>query len=213
MTLEEFLEHTRKHVLRDFAVPPLWPEEVRVRYANEGLAKLAERSHFLVDDSNYTIDLEADESHYDLANDVKLVHSAKLTGYFGYLATCTEASIPNSTTSTRPLAFSCDAATGSLHFYPTPDATYEAVLRVARLPKKLDVDSQQDEIELPEEWCLILADWVGYRCFAEDDADGRNDQAADRCQARFYQGLKDIKTAVYRLKMGNASQARGRRVK
>lgn len=213
MTLEEFLEHTGKQVLRDRAVPPLWSDEVKVRYANEGLAKLAERTHYLVDDSNYTIDLDAGESRYDLASEVKLVHSAKLTGYFGYLATCTESRIPNAEMATRPQAFSCDAATGSLHFFPTPETTYEAVLRVARLPEKLNLGNLDSEIELPEEWCLVLADWVGYRCFAEDDADGRNDQAADRCQARFYQGLKDIKAAVYRLKMSNASQARGRRVK
>lgn len=213
MTLEEFLEHTRKHVLRDLNTPPLWSEDVRVRYASEGLAKIAEKAHHLVDDSEYTVDLTAGESSYDLDSDVKFVYSAKLTGYLGYLATVTESTIPNHVTSSRPAGFSCDAATNTLHFYPTPDATYEAVLRVARLPAKLDVDNQDAEIELPDEWCLILADWVGYRCFSEDDADGRNDQAADRCQARFYQGLKDIKAAVYRKKTGNASQARGRRVK
>lgn len=213
MTLEELLDHCRKQVLRDISTPPLWSHDVMVRYANEGLAKLAERTHYLVDDSNYTLDLEAGESRYDLESDVKMVHSVKLTGFIGYLATCTESRIPNVETGSRPTAFSCDAATGILHFFPTPESTYEAVLRVSRLPKKLDVDAQDDDIELPEEWCLILADWVGYRCFTEDDADGRNDQAADRCQARFYQGLKDIKAAVYRMKMGNASQARGRRVK
>ena len=213
MTLEECLEHTCKRVLRDINVPSLWSDDVRVRYANEGLAKIAERTHFLVDDSNYTVDLEAGEPRYELADDVKLVHSAKLKGYIGYLATCTESRIPNIDTNSRPTAFTCDAATGTLHFFPTPDTSYEAVLRVTRLPKKLKLNDANAEIELPEEWCLILADWVGYRCFAEDDADGRNDQAADRCQARFYQGLKDIKAAVYRLKMGNASQARGKRVK
>ena len=42
MTLEEFPEHTCKRVLRDINVPPLWSDDVRVRYANEGLAKIAE---------------------------------------------------------------------------------------------------------------------------------------------------------------------------
>jgi hypothetical protein len=212
MTLKEFLEFTRNDFLRDTSVPYKHSDAMLVRYANEGLARLAARAHILVDDDR-ELDLEADESLYELDADIKHVYGVRLPGITDPLQVSTENWTPNDGIKTQPSRYVMDRATQSIRFYPIPDGDYTAIMRVARLPKKLDLADKDAEIELKAEYELVLSDWVAFRAFGSPDADGYAPGESDKAKVRFYEGLSAIKRDEYRQRFGNTMRAHGARVK
>ena len=129
------------------------------------------------------------------------------------LAPATENWTPDNTLSTMPTRYTLDRKTNSIRFYPVPDGAYTAILRVARLPAALTLDDLEAEPELDEAYQIGLMDWAEYRCFTHDDADGRNDMAAEKAQHRFDEMVSRAKHDLYRLRMGNQPRAHGNRVK
>ena len=65
MTLADLLEYTRKHVLRDLAKPPMWPDDLVVRYLNEALRRIAAKTHMLVS-ATEELALTTGERSYEL---------------------------------------------------------------------------------------------------------------------------------------------------
>lgn len=213
MTLSELLRFTRYNKLRDRATPPLWSDETIVTYLDEAQDRFARATDSLVDD-DIEIDLSSGESVYDLDREVVFVYSAYFVGYeYERLGPSTENWTPDTTMSTRPTRYTLDRKTNTIRFYPVPDGAYTAVLRVARLPETLSVDNLEATPELDESYQIALMDWAVYRCFTHDDADGRNDMAAEKALGRFNEMVSKAKHDLYRLRMGNQPRVHGNRVK
>lgn len=212
MTLSELLNYTRRYVLRDRAIPPIWPDELIVSYLNEGQQRAAARTHAFVV-SEREVPLSADQALYPLDPDIVQVYSATIVGYFEKLVPLTETWTPALSMSRRPSHFNTDRETQSITFYPTPDVDYTAVLRVAHLPVTLTLDDIDTEIDLKPQYQLALADWAAYRCFGNDDADGRNDGAAKTAYERFHATINEFKRDEYKLRTGHGMRAHGDRVK
>ena len=116
MTAEELLEYTRKHVLRDTSVPPLWSDEVILARLSEALWKVATRTHYFIDDDR-EVAIEPDEVNYTLDPDIKGVHSIKLDGYIGKLQMSTTGWTPNDGIRTRPARYLLNGKTQTVTFY------------------------------------------------------------------------------------------------
>jgi hypothetical protein len=212
MTGNDILDHTRKYVLRDFSVPPLFPDSLVLSYLDEAQQRVATRVHTFVT-STREVSISAGEYLYDLDEDIVHVYSARLDGIVDPLTTSTESWTPNDTTVSRPSRYTTDTETQTLRVYPIPDAAYTLILRVARLPQTLTLDNLDDELEISPRYQLALADWAAYRCFSNDDVDGRNDGAAEKALARFNMAIGEYKRDEYRLRTGHLQRVHGNRVK
>lgn len=212
MTLSALLDYARKYVLRDTSVPPLWRDEVVVQRLNDAQRKVAVRVHAFVED-DWEIALYAGEANYPLDPATKFVYTVRLDGYPSRLTRSTESWTPDDGISTRPTRYTIDRKTRSIRFYPTPDDDYLAILRVARLPVDMSLDALDAEIELPDEYQLMLVDWAAYLCFSDDDADGRNDLAADRALKRYQERVSTYLHDEYHARTGQLAHVRGNRVK
>lgn len=212
MTLSDLIDYTRKHVLRDNAVPPLWPDDLIVAYLNEAQQKVASRTHELVL-ADREVSLSADEALYPLDPDVVQVYNARLSDYFERLVPLTENWTPVLQITSRPTHYNTDRETQTITFYPTPDTAYTAILRIARLPVALTLDNIEAEPEIKAQYHLHLADWAAYRCFGNDDADGRNDGAAANAEKRWNLFISEVKRDEYKLRTGHGMRAHGDRVK
>lgn len=212
MNTGELLDHTRKHVLRDTVVPYLFSDDLVIAFLDEGLKKAAVRTHSFVTASR-EMSISKGEDTYPLDDDVAFAYSVRLEGYAGRLLPVSEMWTPENFTEQRPTRYTTDRETQSIRFYPAPDQDYTAVLRCATLPRTLSVDSLDYEIPLKPHYQLALADWVAYRCLSLNDVDGRNDDAADRARAKFFEQVNEVKRDGYQLKTGPAQRVHGRRVK
>ena len=212
MTLSDYLSYIRKFVLRDTKTPPMWPDEVIVPRLNEALQRMATRTHGFVTDSR-EIELSEGEAIYDLDPDIIFVNAVRLDGFLGRLAPSTEGWTPDDPSQSRPVRYTLDRNTNSIRLYPVPDATYTALLNVARLPATLSMENTETEVEVSDTYLLAPADWVAYRCFSDPDADGFAPGSAAQAKARFDMATNENKRDNYRLKTGNAMRVHGQRVK
>ena len=212
MTLQELLDYTRKHVLRDVQQPYLFPDELVIAYLDEGNKKVATRTHHFVT-ATRELSLDAGENVYPLDEDIVYVYSVRLDGYHGWLTLSTEDWTKDDGTVSRPLRYTLDRETQTVRFHAIPDQAYTALLRCAVLPATLSEDALSADVEIQDRFRLTPADWAAYRCFGNDDVDGRNDQAAANALARFNMAVGENKRDEYRLKFGHNARARGMRVK
>lgn len=212
MTGQELLDYTSKDLLRDFRTPPLFSAALVVQYLSEGQQRLVERTHAYVE-ADRPLEITTGESLYPLDADIAFVYQVRLDGFYNNLVDVTESWTPTDTSLRRPDRFMTDTATQSIRFYPAPDTDYTAILRVAKLPAAITLDNLDDELELKERYQLIIADWAAYRCWGNDDVDGRNDGAAQNALAKFNMGVNEIKRNEYRLRTGHLQRAHGDRVK
>ena len=211
MTLDELLVHTRD-LLRDREKPYLWNDEVVVGYLNEAQELVARRTHSFIP-SRREVSLSAGESTYSLDEDVVFVYSAQIEGLAGRLQPATDGWTPTDTIQSTPTRYVLDTETGAIRFYATPDDVYTVLLRVARLPAILTTGNLGAMVELKRQYHLTLADWAAYRCFTHDDADGRNDGAAEKAEMRFHKAVNEHKRDTYRLQTGHTMRVAGQRVK
>lgn len=212
MTLDDLLTFTRNTLLRDHVVPPKWSDEVIVLYINEAAEMVARRTNsYTVADAE--IDLVEGEEVCDLDPEIVYVSSIRLDGYSGKLAPSTEGWTPTDTARNRPTRYTLDYEINSIRFYPTPDTDYTAICRVAKLPPELTLNDLSSDLPFKRQYHLPLADWAAYRCFTNDDADGRNDMAAEKAKQRFDVATNQIKRDNYRLNTGHGARVRGQRVK
>lgn len=213
MTTDELISFTRYNKLRDRAVPPLWPDDVVVVYLNEAQQRLATMTDSFVEE-NRELEITAGQRVYPLDSDIVFVYAIQLAGYPGErLQPSTEGWTPDDNVASRPTRYTLDRAMQSIRFYQIPDQDYTANLRIARLPAPLSLDSLDATPELPEQNEHALMDWAAYRCFTHDDADGRNDTAAEKSLQRFNEHMNKIKRDNYRLRTGFQARAHGQRVK
>ena len=213
MTADDMVRFTRYNLLRDRSVPPLWPDDVVVRYLSEGQDRFARLTDSLIADDT-EIDVVSGEDTYELDRSIIFVYAAHFVGFEGErMQPATEGWTPDTIVSSRPTRYTLDRATNTIRFYAIPDQDYTAVLRIARLPADLTLDDLAAESEIDQSYQDALMDWAAYRCFTHDDADGRNDKAAENALRRFNEMVNRAKQDNYRLRMGFQARAHGQRVK
>ena len=211
MNLGELIEHVRKRVLRDEAIPPLWPDEELTLYFNEAEDQFARRTHVLSDaESDFTfLETEVGVASYKL--DPRVVFVAEVTNAEtgAPLRDAGRRKLHGRIGEGRPTAYTLDAAMRSIKLHPVPDAAYRLDLLVARKPlAKLAVDG--DEPEIPEENHLDLCAWVAYKCLRHNDSEMANMAAtAESFRAEWDMALRDAKRDVYRLRSGPYPRATG----
>lgn len=211
MTLDDLLEATND-LLRDASSKALYSDDEKVRGLNEGQNLLATRLHEFVTASRQ-LNLEAGIDSYPLDEDIIMVYSVMLDGYYGRLTQSTECWTPEGLSLSRPSRYTTDRETQTIRFYQIPDQQYTAILRCARLPTPLSLDSSGVECEVRAHRQLALCDWAAYRCFSTDDADGRNDLAAKLALERFNRKVNEAKTENYQGAIGKSPRVRGDRIK
>lgn len=211
MNLGELIEHARRRVLRDEAIPPLWPDEELTLYFNDAEDQFARRTHVLSDDeSDFTfITTEPGVAQYKL--DPRVVFVAEVinaeTGI--HLRDAGRKKLRGRIGEGRPTAYTLDAGMHNIRLHPTPDAEYQLDLLVARKPlSKLAADG--DTPEIPEQHHLELCAWVAYKCLRHNDAEVAEMAAtADTFRAEWDMALRDAKRDVYRLRSGPYPRATG----
>ena len=213
MTADEILRFTRYNKLRDRAAPSLWSDETLLRYLNEGQNRFcAQTDYFIEADREATI--SSGDENVSLDADIQMVYSVRLEGYENTrLQPSTEGWTPDCTYTARPSRYTLERATNTMRLYPIPDTDYTALLRVAVQPTPLSLDDLDSECDLPDDMLLVVADWAAFKAFSEDDADGRNDGAAEKALARYNEGMNRFKRDNYRLRMGFGARAHDQRVK
>lgn len=213
MDLETILDHLSTHVLDDSAQlvngPPdsLWPDELLVRYLNDGQNIFCRKAWPIVDDSSpqcCQITLESGNNLYPIHKSVMRVLSVTPADTqipliqidFGLIAPKPFIAsfpdyyqlppLPFIDQPGRPGWYTLDDATRVLRLRPTPDDDAMANivtlnLRVARLPLvPLDVALPQNEPEIPEEYHLDLCDYAAGRALSQANVDSVDAQAQGR---------------------------------
>lgn len=211
MTNGELIDLTRV-VLKDIPKPHKWSDETIVMYLNEAQEKVSRETLAFVN-ADTELYVTAGEDMYVLDGDIQMVYRVKLVGSTLQLQASTDSWTPDSDQAGTPSRYALDTASMSLRLYPIPDEDGVAVMRVARYPTGISIDSLDTICEVPVRHQVALPDWAAYRCFTHDDADGRNDKAAELAKARFDGAVREFKHALYRLRTGDARRVSGNRVR
>lgn len=211
MTLNDLLDLTRS-LLRDTSAPYLWSDDLLTTYLNEAQEKIARATYAFVREDEALAILSAVDT-YDLPDYVLMVFRVQLDNEYPPLGASTDGWTPATTETGRPTRYATDSQAQQIRFWPIPDQAYSAILRIARMPTALTLDDPEVDCELQARYQLPLADWAAFRCFTHDDADGRNEQAAQRAKARFDEAVQDHKQDLYKLRVGSATRVGGNRIK
>lgn len=199
MNVIDLFDHLRIEVLRDSAKPYLFSDDALLRYLNEGYRLFARKTHYFTDEVEVvTTDGVA---RYDLPKGTVHVRQVEIDGR--WLTPFTRRAKPRMMEG-RPLSYSTDTAQRSLKLWPRPDQAYSVNIERAHLPADLTLSS---EIDLPDDWALLLGEWVTYRALRNNDPDGSNTVAATHFWEQWQIGLRDAKRDITQLAMGDAPSA------
>lgn len=197
--------------LRDIRKPRKWSDEVKVRYLNEAQDKVS-RALFISVRSDEPLSVEAYEDFYELDQDIH--HVFRVWGKdVGVLHASTDGWTPPSEQLGTPTRYTLDSASQTLRLWPIPEVATELTMKVSRAPKQLSENALDENCEIPEAFQLALVDWAAYRCFTHDDADGRNDGAAQLAKDRYGNALREYKQHTYRARTGSANRVGGNRIR
>lgn len=225
MKLSEILDHIGEHVLDDrtdlASGPPdsLWPDELLVRYLNDGMNIFCRKAWPIIDDRTVAccvINLVTDQQNYPLHSSVLRVlsatpadtdipllvisHSLIVPRPIPALPDCYLQAVPPYVDQAgRPGWYTVDDATRVLRIRPAPDATAVTDvgtinLRVARLPiLPLDVETPELEPEIPEEYHLDLCDYAVGRALSQPNVGAANKEEGRQIVANFMAKIKMAK--------------------
>jgi len=202
MTGSELLAYTRTDILRDAALPYLWPDALIYRRLSDAQEIHARRTYSIIDETT-TLTTEADVAVYANEATTLFVLSATLSTSSVDMRNYTRKAIPSHllTSTGEPRIYTLDEATNKIRLYPVPDAEYTINLRIARLPLSAIASSVTPEI--PARYHLDLAEYVAWRCLQDNDVDGQAGKAADRHHNDWEQRVSDAKRELYRMQLGN----------
>jgi hypothetical protein len=207
MNLGQLVEHVRLYYLRDTESPYLWPAKELVRYFNGAQDIFARHTHCITDsESDFTlISTTASKNNYRL--DPRIVYVYEIyNGYGRRMNRSNRQKIPTATNQGVPTAYTLDAGSSVLRFWPTPDAVYEYKLVVARRPLR-DMAATHDVPEIPEEYHLDLCDYVAYMAVRNNDTESSDVQAGGNFRDDWERKLLDAKRHFYHLRGGSNQHA------
>lgn len=202
MTGAELLAYTRTDVLRDAATPYLWSDSLVYRRLSEAQAIHARRTYSIIDETT-TLTTEAGVAVYENEATTLFILSATMSTSAADLRNYTRKAIPSHllTSTGEPRIYTLDEATNKIRLYPVPDAVYTVNLRIARLPATSISSITSPEIQT--RYHLDLAEYVAWRCLADNDTDGQADKSSERHRIDWEQRVSDTKRELYRMQLGN----------
>jgi hypothetical protein len=210
MTTEELLDYTRG-LLRDTKKPYLWSDSLIEWVLNEGQEEYVSATHMLLC-ADEALALSPGEDTYMLPDNITFIYRVRFDGYDGHLAASTDAWTPVDAATGRSVRYTLDTAARSIRFWPAPDISYTAIMRVNKTPDVFDLCDGGAESPLPRAALFAIADWAAYRCFTQNDADGLNVDAAERAKKRFYDAVRSKKLELSRFKVGSATRVGGNKI-
>lgn len=201
--VDDLVTHLRDHVLRDTPQPWLFDDELLLRLINEAYKVFARRTHYFVRDSElYTI---AGVKSYNLPKDCIYLRSVEIDNR--YLDSFTRRAKPRAWEG-RPAAYSTDTAHDKVRFWPVPDEQYVATIVFAHTPKSV---AAGDNLLLPDEWALALADYVAFRALRNNDPDGSATIPANDFFETWNMSVSSAKAQVIRQSTGENPSAQPRK--
>lgn len=201
--VDDLVSHLRDHVLRDAPQPWLFDDALLIRLINEAYKVFARKTHYFVTEG--TIPLVAGTKSYPLPDDC--VYLREVLIGTRYLTPYTRRAKPRLWEG-RPAAYSTDTAQSTVKFWPVPDDTYTAEIMYARVP---DVVSAGNDLDLPDDWALGLADYVAFKALRNNDPDGSATIPATDFFETWGLFLRDVKAQVIRESMGESPSAQPRK--
>lgn len=211
MTTDELIELTRT-ILVDFSTPKKWADELIVSRLNEAQKKTCRTLKAYIDDT-VQVDLAADTDTYELDRRVFHVFNAHVEGSVLALSPTTKFFLPISSQVGVPTTYVTDSRARSIRLWPAPAEDGVLLLRAALFPMDMSADDGDIECGLDEEYQPCLPDWAAFRCFSDDDADGRSDGAAKLAKDRYDSAVRQYKRDLYQFRVGSATHVSGYRVR
>lgn len=204
MTAQEIIDYTRQYLLRDYALPYLWNDDLLLMRLNDAYERFCRETYVALDNQTFTVSLEAGTDSYELDETILLVKSVRLDGGTTDLVDRTRHQLPDPNTASTgtPIAFATDEAAGYIRFYPTPDTAVDAVDATLRCVSIYPELAFEDTPRIPKRYHASLADGIAARCFMDNDADGENNTAAKNYEDSFEVFLSQAKHDTYRLRTG-----------
>lgn len=201
MTGTELLALVRE-LLRDETAPYLWADSTIYKYLNDAQRIMAERSHCIINDEDYTVELEQSTRSYTLDDEILLVLGARIEGETNPLQagfTSVGAAFFAGTES-QPTNYTTTGGSHKISFTPTPDDDYTVNLVVAVRPTT--TISATVSPEVPVAFHTALADYAASKCLLHNDVDGLNPAAADAFGGSFNEAVRDLKRQIYQHRLG-----------
>lgn len=200
----ELLTILRNDVLRDYAVPYLWSDDLLMTYLNEAQNVMAEDTHCLLDNSSLVAELVTSDGQAEYDLDAAVIHVYSVVHDNEYFplrdATSNRFGAPVTTATGKPTAYVLDEALSTITLFPTPDATYTLNMRVARRP--LEAMSDTVDPEIPARLHLDLIEYAAYRCLVNNDSDAQNIGKSKVFLDSWTRRVLDAKRKYYRLRHG-----------
>ena len=195
-----------RDVLQDKAAPYMWSDATLIAYWNEGKSKFSLDTHYFTRKTE-TIDLISDEDTYELPLDTRFIYSVRIGDRVLVQATISQLAVQSD--SADVVAYVLDAQPGYITFYPMPKEDAVANMIIAGEPEDLDIAALTAEVDMPKQFLLAPCEWVYYRCYGHNDADGANPQASELALKRFQRFTADMKAEIFRRNNGPLPMARG----
>lgn len=205
-TTDELVLHVQEETLRDFANPVLFSESGLRRYMQEAFHLFCRHTHYFTELREFF--LVAGERCHTLPANTLHIRQVFYPESGVYLTPFTRRAKPAAFIG-RPQAYSTDSAQRVLRVYPAPDVDYIVELDRAYIPT-LNC-STNVEIGLPDDYCLLLGDWMAYRALNNNDPDGSQTVSAELFRAKWASDLRDAKVEVIRRAMGDNPSAQPRK--
>lgn len=192
MTRGELRRRWRRRVKDDRAQSYLWSEEDFDAFLDEAIIEAARRAHLIVDSSsNLTqLSLVAGELSCPLDLRILFVRRARLVIARRKLNPAMtrdlDQQVPDweSATASSPLVYVPDWQSGALAVWPPSAIDDTLALTVVREPLA-GLSSDTESPEIAPRYHLSLLDWVSYRAYSDQDADGADPKAAASALAAF----------------------------
>lgn len=205
MDTKQLLAHMR-NVLQDERTPPMWSNDTLITYWNEGKSRFAMDTHYFV---RKNVELEIDEldDTYELPLDTHFIYSVRVDDR--HLAQSSVMQLAQPRRVGEVECYILDAEPGYITFAPSPNRGQIAHLVMAGEPADLSVNDLSGEVDLPKQFILAPCEWVYYRCYSHNDADGANAQASEMALKRYQRFVAEMKVKLFRRNNGPLPMARG----
>jgi hypothetical protein len=190
MNLRDLIDAFRDEAT-DNGDPPLWSDARLIRFANEAQIEACRRGQLLTDSTSRVCEVAvpAGDPMVTLDRSISNVVRARLASTRRLLQPVTLEYMDSSgdiweDASGTPFLYVTDCQTGVVRLYPTPTVDDSILLTVQRYPlDAMAADTDEPEIRTDAHYALVQ--WMLYRAYNKQDADGFNPQKAKTALAEF----------------------------
>lgn len=179
MNRAEVLAELRE-VLGDKVAPYAWSDLRLLNFLSLGQDQFCKDTGFFRDSQTYKINTVAGTEAYSIPGRVIEILQVRIDGNLLRKFT---GDAPAGASEGIPFAWRTDDETGLISFYPTPDAVYQASLRVWR-KSKISFSTSGD-LEIPEDFHLAPVEWAAHLALSDHDRELQDPVKAADHKAKF----------------------------